>query len=276
MIVQPPGSILGDVCHIKGEKRGAARYDSAQTAEDRSAFENLILLCKNHHKTVDDDPARFTVERLREIKDRHERNGDIELSQDAARLASILYNSISVTIRSGRDSLVMVNSPGSVQAINVFNKLPIIQKVIERREGSLTSEECRQVQAWIESLAEETVGVSRQQAYRMWWTRFKSAMVVEKYEELASARMSEAERWYRIQRAELTRGLKSKAPDEWRRKLIGAIKAAMCDMGVTKEQYYPDVACRLRMKKPFVSLNDLTKRDMARIYTMALRDAKKL
>jgi hypothetical protein len=60
----------------------------------------------------------------------------------------------------------------------------------------------------------------------------------------------------------------------WRRKRIGAIKAAMNEMGVTNETYYPMLAQRLRMKKRFTSLNDLTKRDLDRVNDLALRDAR--
>lgn len=165
-----------------------------------------------------------------------------------------------------------IRGNGNVQSVNVFARPAVIKTVVERREGSLTSAECIQVKAWIEDLAEGTTGMSRQQAYRMWWARFKTALEVEKYEELASTRMFEAGEWYRMQRTMQTRGLKSTAPDVWRRKRIVAIKAAMGEMGVVKHDYYPDIAHRLRMKKPFASLNDLTKQDLDRVYTMALRD----
>ena len=37
------GSIVGEVCHIKGEKPGAARYDSNQSNKERHGFDNLIV-----------------------------------------------------------------------------------------------------------------------------------------------------------------------------------------------------------------------------------------
>lgn len=66
------GSIVGEICHIKGEKAGAARYDAAQTNEQRHGFDNLILLCNVHHKIVDDDDTAYTVERLLQMKQQHE------------------------------------------------------------------------------------------------------------------------------------------------------------------------------------------------------------
>lgn len=167
-----------------------------------------------------------------------------------------------------------IHGDGNTQSISMFNNPPKIKKVIERREGSLSSAECRQVQTWIETLAEGTVGLSRPEAYRKWWGHFKTAFQVEKYEELLSEKMEKAERWYCIQRAEQMKGLKSKAPDEWRRIRIGIIKQAMKQLCVTKESYYPAVATRLKMKKPFTSLKDLTKRDLQRVCDLARRDVQ--
>jgi hypothetical protein len=36
-------------------------------------YANIILLCRTHHKTVDDQPNHYTVERLRRIKAEHEK-----------------------------------------------------------------------------------------------------------------------------------------------------------------------------------------------------------
>lgn len=158
--------------------------------------------------------------------------------------------------------------------LNVFNKPPVVKNVIERRDGSISSEEARQIQLWIVELAEGTVGMGRKQAFGMWWSRFKNRFGVEKYEELPSTEMTEADHWFRDQRAIQTRGLKTKAPEEWRRKRIGAIKAAMSAMAATNETYYPMLSQRLRMKRPLISLNELTKRDLDRVYNLVLRDAR--
>ena len=60
------------MAHIKGEKPQAARYDPDMTDEERSSYDNRILLCKNHHKMVDDQPDTYTVEILHQIKNEHE------------------------------------------------------------------------------------------------------------------------------------------------------------------------------------------------------------
>ncbi|MEK6642434.1 MAG: hypothetical protein AABZ08_00875 [Planctomycetota bacterium] len=66
------GSIVGEICHIKGDKPGAARYDAAQTNEQRHGFDNLLLLCNVHHKIVDDDHTGYTADRLLQVKQQHE------------------------------------------------------------------------------------------------------------------------------------------------------------------------------------------------------------
>lgn len=68
------GTIVADVCHIRAQKPGGLRYDSDQDDEQRHGYENLVLLCKVHHKIVDDlaNITIYTVEKLLEIKATHE------------------------------------------------------------------------------------------------------------------------------------------------------------------------------------------------------------
>ena len=42
------------------------------TEEERDRYSNLLLLCRNHHKIVDDHPEKYTVESLHRIKQEHE------------------------------------------------------------------------------------------------------------------------------------------------------------------------------------------------------------
>lgn len=68
------GTILADVCHIRAQNEGGPRYDPDQSEMDRHGFQNLILMCRNHHKVIDDrkNSAEFTAERLQQIKVAHE------------------------------------------------------------------------------------------------------------------------------------------------------------------------------------------------------------
>jgi hypothetical protein len=155
-----------------------------------------------------------------------------------------------------------------------YQQPPKIKLVVERGEGAISSEQARQIQQWIELLAENTVGMSRDRAFGMWWKRLKNRFKVEKYEQLKEVDFPDVEHWYRIQAAILTRGLKTKAPDAWRKARYGAIKQAMRRSSFDENSYYPQLAARLKMRKPFSSLTELTKRDLERVYTMVLRDVR--
>lgn len=67
-------SVIGDMAHIVAREENFTRgnYD-ALPADRRDSYSNLILLCKIHHKQIDDQPAHYTVERLHKIKTEHER-----------------------------------------------------------------------------------------------------------------------------------------------------------------------------------------------------------
>ena len=121
-IVQSAGTVTGEICHIAGQSPGGPRYDPKQTDEQRHAFENLILLCSVHHRVVDDQPKQFTRELLDDMKAMHEREGDIELSQEAGKLAEKLIASTRPLVEASGHAQVMMGSPGGVQAHQVIIK----------------------------------------------------------------------------------------------------------------------------------------------------------
>lgn len=67
--------LFGEMCHIVGEKNS---FDSPRglndiSLEDRNKYNNLILLCSNHHTIIDKDEENYTIEKLHEIKENHEK-----------------------------------------------------------------------------------------------------------------------------------------------------------------------------------------------------------
>lgn len=65
-------SVIGEECHIVAREKKGPRGDSTLPDEFRDRPDNLILLCRNHHKIIDDQPNIFTVEVLFSIKSKHE------------------------------------------------------------------------------------------------------------------------------------------------------------------------------------------------------------
>ncbi|HVU08079.1 MAG TPA: hypothetical protein VHG89_06005 [Verrucomicrobiae bacterium] len=170
-----------------------------------------------------------------------------------------------------------IHGDGNVQVgrdLHVHTKPSPIKKIIERREGCVSAQELKQIKDWIEELAEGEIGGTRKAAFGKWGGTFLNTFRVDKREELFSTQMPDVKAWFIQQRAIQTRGQKTKAPDQWKKSRIGAIKAAMAKMGMTNEIYYPQLSKRLRMKKEFKSLKDLTKRDLDRVYNMVLGDSR--
>lgn len=118
-IISASGSILGKICHIKARKRGGPRFDSKQSDEERHSFDNLILLCGQHHDVIDKESGIYTADILCEMKQAHERRGRIEIQPDDSIFSNILLNDYRQIQISNNSGNVMVNSPGAIQAKTV-------------------------------------------------------------------------------------------------------------------------------------------------------------
>ncbi len=121
MVDKTSSSVLGQICHIKGEKCGSARFDEDQPDAERQGFDNLILLCGSHHKIIDDDEVKYTVRRLRKMKKDHENpRGRMRLTDSQAKemIVKIAGNTltdgsiISTANQSGGQTAHIINNYG--------------------------------------------------------------------------------------------------------------------------------------------------------------------
>ena len=64
--------LLGQNCHIVAESNDGPRGKSILSIEERNRYPNLILLCSNHHKMIDEDSTNWPIEKLHQIKVDHE------------------------------------------------------------------------------------------------------------------------------------------------------------------------------------------------------------
>ena len=64
-------SLVGDIAHIVGHRPTAARHNPSLDYSQLKEPDNLVLLCKEHHKQVDDNPTIFTVEELHDMRTSH-------------------------------------------------------------------------------------------------------------------------------------------------------------------------------------------------------------
>ncbi|NJK60745.1 MAG: hypothetical protein HC918_11565 [Oscillatoriales cyanobacterium SM2_1_8] len=70
-LVLEDGTLLGEVAHIEAANEGGQRFNPNQIDAERAAFENLIVLCRNHHKMTDNVEA-YPVDALKHMKAEHE------------------------------------------------------------------------------------------------------------------------------------------------------------------------------------------------------------
>lgn len=70
-VIDQDGGLLAEVCHIEAANQTGQRFNPAQTNEDRRQFENLILLCRNHHRETD-DVERFPTSVMKQMKAVHD------------------------------------------------------------------------------------------------------------------------------------------------------------------------------------------------------------
>lgn len=66
-----PGIVLGEEAHIIAQREDGPRGREGDR-EDIDRYDNLILLCADDHKRVDEQPDVFTVSLLRQKKAEHE------------------------------------------------------------------------------------------------------------------------------------------------------------------------------------------------------------
>jgi hypothetical protein len=65
-------TLQGEIAHIVALSLGGPRGQDDLPAAERDRFENLLLLCPNHHAEVDGNTQQWSVERLRKVKSDHE------------------------------------------------------------------------------------------------------------------------------------------------------------------------------------------------------------
>ncbi len=70
--VQDDDSVVAEECHIISERERGPRHDPSYPKEKLDSYENVILLCRIHHKMVDDQEDTYKTDILRQMKSNHE------------------------------------------------------------------------------------------------------------------------------------------------------------------------------------------------------------
>lgn len=66
-------SVIGDECHIISKEKNGPRHNPAYPQAKMNSYENLILLCRTHHKMIDDQSSTYSTDILKLMKTNHEK-----------------------------------------------------------------------------------------------------------------------------------------------------------------------------------------------------------
>jgi hypothetical protein len=74
LIAEDRQSIISKICHIEAASKNGPRWNGKMTDDERRDFTNLILLCDEHHKIIDNkaNEMKFPVSLLKKWKTEHE------------------------------------------------------------------------------------------------------------------------------------------------------------------------------------------------------------
>ncbi|WP_329484980.1 hypothetical protein OG618_36890 [Kitasatospora sp. NBC_01246] len=122
---------IGEIAHIIGAEPTSARHEDwdGKDLDDLRAHNNLILLCKNHAKNIDDKSSRgeFTSEFLRGMKERHEAPYRHSVQQMEAAYRDVTKDNTvayATTLRRFHDWENLGLTPEEeAQSISAFNRL---------------------------------------------------------------------------------------------------------------------------------------------------------
>ena len=158
-------SVVGEECHIVSGKPEGPRYDSSFPVDRIDEPENLLLLCRVHHKMVDDQHETYTAEALLGLKGNHEKwvssSLTEEQTQSPIRIRRVKGNIPSHLVRltSGKDLLSIV---GGSSAFSFDHDEPQSEAEVE-----LLSHFLQEAQDWGDLSDELEAGDRVKAAFRM-------------------------------------------------------------------------------------------------------------
>ncbi len=158
-------SVVGDECHIVLGKGLGPRHDPALLEEQLDQPENLVLLCRVHHKMVDDQSETYSVSILQTLKKNHEQWVSTRLEDKPdlprARVVRIKANIPTHLVRltSGRDVLNVISEGHAF----LFDQ----DELVTQTEVDLVASFLQEAQDWGDISAELEAGGRVKAAYRI-------------------------------------------------------------------------------------------------------------
>ncbi|WP_373283762.1 ABC-three component system protein, partial [Cloacibacterium rupense] len=138
LIAEDGISIISKICHIAAASADGPRYDASMTDDERRGFDNLILLCDEHHVIIDNkaNETTYPISLLKEWKSNHEKK-ILELISNKNLLSKhpLALNNVINTIGTNIDDMLDLsdaetapNTEAKIQHNNILRYEPIIRE----------------------------------------------------------------------------------------------------------------------------------------------------
>ncbi len=126
-IVDELGTVIGEICHIEAAEIGGERYNHSSNDEHRRSFENLILMCSNHHKKTN-NVQTYSTPKLIQYKSEHESYFKNKLYNTSDKIINQAIQNLMEQNNSNKGPGSQINNQATTQNIenqigiqNVFN-----------------------------------------------------------------------------------------------------------------------------------------------------------
>ncbi len=115
-----------NICHIEAANEDGERYRESMCDKERADYNNLILLCVQHH-TETDDVEKYTVVNLKQMKEEHEAKIALLILGRSSSMLKFAVDKIS------RIGLSTLKSTDVTKSFNITDKLNHNGVTIKRR-----------------------------------------------------------------------------------------------------------------------------------------------
>lgn len=113
-LIDEDNDFVAQVCHIEAANKGGERFNSKSSNEERRSYDNLILLCYEHHIKTN-DTKRYTVGLLKKIKSEHEAQSSESYKLDEALLGKIYNQQLKLIQSIKKDTESILDDTGSIK-----------------------------------------------------------------------------------------------------------------------------------------------------------------
>ena len=128
-------SQIGNFAHIEALNEDGARFNPNLPPEERNLEDNLIVLCPNCHKKVDDDPKKYSVEFLKKMKKEHIMKMELLLENSNANFD---YNDLFIASKSIIDENLILFSSGNKNSGEDYTRVELDYKMNKKDLTSIS------------------------------------------------------------------------------------------------------------------------------------------